>query len=307
MNVYIFFVQVTCSDDMRHKIWRIGTEMLPEDWDVNGCGEAEALDVVTQNKKKSAEDNLPTQVKKLRRCVYCSHHFDKTCENCDYNVNKGKRILMYDDEDGPRKKFSPRCLFIPTNSQQSSGPSGQKRKCESETCFTLKFPRTVDGGADVSTVRTGTSRSFLPIQNESPFVTVNHQKDVFLKESPIKMEPQQNFLTFSPTSNLPNFAVDGSAPHLHYSPKKRQDRDWLTKIRIEKSLISRFDNLVSNEEQNLNKTENSSPKGRKVQKKHQSNSLLNFFKMTNNSSMKDEQCSSKYSFNSVLSCNNPNV
>lgn len=41
---------------------------------------------------------------------------------------------------------------------------------------------------------------------------------------------------FSPTSNLPNFVIDGTAPHLNESsPRKyKENLDWLTKIRKEK-------------------------------------------------------------------------
>lgn len=43
-------------------------------------------------------------------------------------------------------------------------------------------------------------------------------------------------MPFSPTSNLPNFVIDGTAPHLNESsPRKyKENLDWLTKIRKEK-------------------------------------------------------------------------
>lgn len=34
---------VTCSDDMKHKIWRVGPEVVPDNWEVIGCGSAENL------------------------------------------------------------------------------------------------------------------------------------------------------------------------------------------------------------------------------------------------------------------------
>ena len=41
---------------------------------------------------------------------------------------------------------------------------------------------------------------------------------------------------FSPTLNLPNFVIDGTAPHLNESSpqKSKENVDWLTKIRKEK-------------------------------------------------------------------------
>ena len=41
---------------------------------------------------------------------------------------------------------------------------------------------------------------------------------------------------FSPTSGLPNFVIDGTAPHLANSPQKlKENVDWLTKIRKRKT------------------------------------------------------------------------
>ncbi|XP_060530856.1 protein lethal(2)denticleless [Cylas formicarius] len=40
----------------------------------------------------------------------------------------------------------------------------------------------------------------------------------------------------SPTLNLPNYVIDGAAPHLNYSPAKQKSPDWLTKIRKERHL-----------------------------------------------------------------------
>lgn len=44
-----------------------------------------------------------------------------------------------------------------------------------------------------------------------------------------------NLSTETPIDNLPNFVMDGTAPHLNYSPPKRKPQDWLTRLRIERN------------------------------------------------------------------------
>ena len=45
-------------------------------------------------------------------------------------------------------------------------------------------------------------------------------------------------LSFSPTSGLPNFVVDGTAPHLQNSPRKsKENLDWLTMMRKRKGVV----------------------------------------------------------------------
>lgn len=66
-------------------------------------------------------------------------------------------------------------------------------------------------------------------------------------DEPGPSSDEKNFpnsaLTFSPTMNLPNFVLDGTAPHLlERSPQKSKENvDWLTKIRKE-----RYDSLRKN-------------------------------------------------------------
>ncbi|KAK5644268.1 hypothetical protein RI129_008113 [Pyrocoelia pectoralis] len=43
--------------------------------------------------------------------------------------------------------------------------------------------------------------------------------------------------------NLPNFVIDGSAPHLNMSPVKIQERDWLTKLRLERLQLTNIEDL----------------------------------------------------------------
>lgn len=57
-------------------------------------------------------------------------------------------------------------------------------------------------------------------------------------------------LLFSPTQNLPNYVIDGEAPHMGVmSPKKRpasrnDNIDWLTKIRKQKLMCSKNNTII---------------------------------------------------------------
>lgn len=103
----------------------------------------------------------------------------------------------------------------------------------------------------------------------------------------------------SPTSNLPNFMVDGSAPHLNNSPVKKKEKDWLTKFRMERMPTSEMQELSKPSSPKVQKTEsksssvtknatNSSPSRKTGNKSQDSASgptqspLLKYFKVTNN-------------------------
>lgn len=93
---------------------------------------------------------------------------------------------------------------------------------------------------------------------------------------------------FSPTLNLPNFVIDGTAPHLlEISPQKyKENVDWLTKIRKE-----RYEQSKTPESTSCNSKTQITPSTRrskrsqstepqKVTKPTKSVSLLDFFKIT---------------------------
>lgn len=58
--------------------------------------------------------------------------------------------------------------------------------------------------------------------------------------SPLLPKDRQAIIVNSPTTNLPNFVVDGDAPHLGlmspHKKEKKENVDWLTKIRKQKLL-----------------------------------------------------------------------
>lgn len=77
-------------------------------------------------------------------------------------------------------------------------------------------------------------------------------------------------MTFnSPTTNLPNFVVDGEAPHLGLmSPQrkvKKENVDWLTKIRKQKLLT--LNNALEKSVSSLEINDNPSEKLKSIENK----------------------------------------
>lgn len=98
---------------------------------------------------------------------------------------------------------------------------------------------------------------------------------------------EQVFL--SPTINLPNFVVDGTAPHLlEISPQKyKENVNWLTKIREKyeqkkTASTSSSPKTQSTPSRRVNRSRSTEP-----QKVTKSISLLNFFKANSKESEKD--------------------
>lgn len=206
---------ITCSDDFKHKIWRIGTEELPDNWEVIGSGNAERFKfkILPNKLKRLLETNETTPHSQKRRV--------KTCEKCSCIILNGVN-----------------CENCNT-----------KRKNLEDLFNESKRPR----------------RLFTQVNCDNTQISPNH--------------------TYSPIADLPNFVVDGSAPHLNYSPQKRRDKDWLTKLRIEKSLIKEMQQLAGPSPPKIPKFE-CSPKGRSSSRSSCSSPqspLLKFFKVTNNS------------------------
>lgn len=89
-----------------------------------------------------------------------------------------------------------------------------------------------------------------------------------------------------PIDNLPNFVLDGVAPHLNFSPPLKKEYDWLTKLRIEKNLKRKMTEEFSDDLDQLatKMMKLDSPTTKKIVKNSSSRSpLLRYFKVTNSS------------------------
>lgn len=82
----------------------------------------------------------------------------------------------------------------------------------------------------------GTRRLFSPSIENAVTSNEDYDSDEPNKNQSTLMSDRNTGILFSPTSNLPNFVLDGTAPHLlQISPQKHKENvDWLTKIRKER-------------------------------------------------------------------------
>lgn len=98
---------------------------------------------------------------------------------------------------------------------------------------------------------------------------------------------EQVFL--SPTINLPNFVVDGTAPHLlEISPQKyKENVNWLTKIREKYEQKKTASTSSSPKTQSTPGRRSNRSRSTEPQKVTKSISLLNFFKANSKESEKD--------------------
>ncbi|XP_044254807.1 protein lethal(2)denticleless [Tribolium madens] len=191
---------VTCSDDMSHRIWRVGPEELPENWEIDGSGKAEVLPLIpVQSELKRPSDEVVSFHKKLIvACKKCdSPSTSSVCQNCCSNKRKVDQEI-----------------------------SNETKRFHGEL---------------------GPRRLFQNLEN-------NDDKSL--------------------TMNLPNYVIDGVAPHLNFSPPKKKDQDWLTKLRTERKFKRDFETASTSTPPKVAKLE-STPK------KYSSprSPLLRFFKV----------------------------
>lgn len=240
---------ITCSDDMKHKQWRVGPEILPENWEIDGCGKAENL--------KTYNKIFHSKLKRLLEINEVTPHSQKRhimqCDRCNF------------------------CIFTGT-------------RCENCTNGKRKSPESLTNESKRLQTEKGPRRLFGNISENVPSCSG--------KES--ERDKKLGELTLE---DLPNFVIDGVAPHLNYSPQKRPDKDWLTKLRVEKSLIREMRELAGPSPPKMPKIE-SSPRSRPKPKNDTCSSpqspLLRFFKVTNNPA----KCESQQCMVKSQNCNN---
>lgn len=136
----------------------------------------------------------------------------------------------------------------------------------------------------------GARRLFSPSNDNNLLVNRGYESDEPSTSSASK-ESTNNEILFSPTLNLPNFVIDGTAPHLlQLSPEKyKENVDWLTRIRREKyeqkvgkAVTEKSHSPVSHTTPGRRSSRSRSTEPQKVSKipKSPALSLLNYFKVT---------------------------
>ncbi|XP_011499985.1 PREDICTED: protein lethal(2)denticleless-like [Ceratosolen solmsi marchali] len=212
---------VTCSDDSCHRIWRIGREHINEDEKINICGNAEPIpQVLNYQIDVSTLEKTPTVIRSqtIPECSSESDLTPVTTTNSNLTDHSYKHF-----------RSSKRCYVQIFNGYWSDG---SYKFILSPVQETLETP-----AKRLNVENRGARRLFCTEMCSSSKGHVQSNNCYEFHESSSSSTNRDATLTaFSPTSNLPNFVVDGTAPHLlEMSPQKlKENIDWLTKIRKEK-------------------------------------------------------------------------
>ncbi|XP_073846875.1 WD40 domain-containing protein denticleless [Musca autumnalis] len=293
---------VTCSDDARHKIWRIGPEHISEsDKQENYRGHAEYVMKFTKPSNTTASTHkynlreLESTPRSLKRLVEQNERTPNTVEKVatkrsflemlgaaanhpegadgdgDLPENKRQKTL----ETRGRRLFSPcpstsssaiastsmglsaRCLQKQLTSipEESGSPvvhgdvannDSNQENTQQQSAVLNTPPSSIAISKIFPLMQTTPS----PLAERKPVLDTNLNAASYTSPPSTSQQATINStqtsssvssLIYSPTSNLPNYVLDGEAPHLGIMSPKRKIKekvDWLTKMRKQKLLSS---------------------------------------------------------------------
>lgn len=232
---------VTCSDDARHKIWRIGHEFVDSDVEYKGKAEPVPRTDVTSLPKWGALDRTPSSLK--RKATTPSSYSAKRLRSQAPSARRTKRCLT-DSINATRETDDTETIVkrlkldnLSTIEEDKLLSAGVKRHI-SESSPTKCIGDSNDWG--YISPKAGTS-FMTPTKNyEAKNCKVISPKGLRnvspnkLYRSPEETSPKVRIISFrTPTKDLPNYVMSGEAPHLRLmSPvKKKPDRlNWLTQM-----------------------------------------------------------------------------
>lgn len=257
---------VTCSEDARHKVWRVGPEFIGNDQSELYPGYAECCKEYMGNKLKVRLKGLLNTPRSLKRLVERNETTPSTTEcfgtkrnflemtedlHC-YETNEPKRQHM---ETKGRRLFSPPS----TSSTGLSRINPNEIGCSTNLASILEETESLS--EQMSSLRSPSKCDHSPTkQNHSKILlsplSERRNRNMMSPEMPSSSGQQRcsasvDPLIFSPTLNLPNYAINGEAPHLiAQSPKRKLKEnvksDWLTTMRKQKLMNSSSQNRQMN-------------------------------------------------------------
>lgn len=233
---------VTCSDDSRHKIWRINNDDPDVDTSQNYMGKTHVFQHTKQLPLKRRLKDLENTPRSLKRMVEVNETTPSSTEKCslkrtfnDMSGNDAHSAPMYCGGDSKRQLIETRArrLFASTSNDTSSSNNSNYQMSKSHSEDTPRLP---DISEEIETPpKDECSKVLLSPLNERN--QLNHYRLDEIRTPSSSNRPSCSQTLFSPTSNLPNYVIDGDAPHLKLqSPKRKlkENIDWLTKIRKQK-------------------------------------------------------------------------
>ncbi|KYN40566.1 Protein lethal(2)denticleless [Trachymyrmex septentrionalis] len=266
---------VTCSDDAYHKIWRVGPEHEEDNKEVTISGQAEVVERYFLEKMKlettpssrhsnTCQETTPSS-DEHKASIFTPVTTPESSKE-DYNGNKHNSVkrsylqMMM----GSRSEGKFKCILSPIHENHE---------------MVAKRVHMDNRGM----------RRLFSSSNEIPSTSRDNNSD----EPSTSQSTSTNEASFSPTLNLPNFVIDGTAPHLlEISPQKyKENVDWLTKIRKERYEQKKTASVSSSPKTQLTPSRRSnrsrSTEPQKITKTTKSISLLNFFKAISKDNEKD--------------------
>lgn len=221
---------VTCSDDARHKIWRIKYDNLDEDTTQEYRGNAIMCTDYRSGQIKSRFKALENTPKSIRRLAEVNETTPSSTE----------KISL-------KRSYSEMCASDSLNSVHYVTGVESKRQLIETRARRLFAPTTSNHTYCAGTLPEIAEETETPPKEETEKLLsplnernhLNHQRLIDIKTPSSTNRPSCSLSLFSPTSNLPNYVIDGDAPHLKLqSPKRKlkENVDWLTKIRKQKLL-----------------------------------------------------------------------
>lgn len=251
---------VTCSDDARHKVWRIDCNNLDEDnsqiykgktemcTEYRSCGgksRLKALENTPRTLKRIVEVNetTPSSTEKVSmKRLFSDMCSSEDLHNVQINGGDQKRQLI---ETRARRLFVTSSTSAIGNTSDSSDTDSSRNDNYHHGISTI-LPEISE-----ETESSPKDEKLLSPLNERNHIHHQRISDIRTPSSAYN-RPSCSMALFSPTSNLPNYVIDGDAPHLKLqSPKRKlkENIDWLTKIRKQKLLstkCSQFNEKLNN-------------------------------------------------------------
>lgn len=218
---------VTCSDDARHKIWRINYDNLDEDLSMNYRGKAEIMErKLTPKRRFRSHLETPRTVKRLKEINETT-----PCSTEKSSLKRSFSEFSGGDDSHAVSGGDSKRQLIETRARRlfaSTSTSSSRNDCDFRSLLS-EIPE------ETETPPKEENEKLLSPLNERN--QLNHYRLNEIRTPSSSHRPSCSTALFSPTSNLPNYVIDGVAPHLKLqSPKRKlkENVDWLTKIRKQK-------------------------------------------------------------------------
>ncbi|XP_043581570.1 protein lethal(2)denticleless [Bombus pyrosoma] len=274
---------VTCSDDSCHRIWRVGHEHKLDNEEIEIRGRAETI----FNKNPLENLKLETTPTITRRWVISQEHTpgSDTTPNATPGPSSSDAYNQVEDSQNQCNVTTSmkRSYFQMMSGSWSDGKFKSVLSPIQENLTSARVAKRIH------LENRGARRLFSPCNDNSSLLNRGYESDEPSTSSSSR-EDRNNEIHFSPTLNLPNFVIDGTAPHLlQLSPEKyKENVDWLTRIRrekygkVRKTLSEKPASPVSCTVLARRNTRSRSTEPQKVSKMPRNSplSLLNFFKVT---------------------------